>query len=111
MRKASLGIALALSLAPGLALAGWGAIAYNYATGANSESHGYGTYEAAVNAALWACGGGCSIMNWEHDQCNAFATGPGKWGESHGYSDANSAVNAAVDACGYGCTWREWTCN
>jgi hypothetical protein len=89
---------------PGAAFAGWGAIAYNKATGASSESHGYGSLAAAENSALAACGAGCQIMNWEENECIALATGPGSWGEAHGYPSGESAALAAIQACGANCT-------
>jgi hypothetical protein len=97
---------------PSAALAGWGATAYNSDTGASGEAHGYGSRGAAERAALGACGGGCSIINWENNTCVALATNSsGHWGESHGYPNRNAAVRAAVSACGAGCTWKEWACN
>ena len=110
--KTIYGVALLAALVlPSAAFAGWGAIAYNSATGANSESHGYPSRWAAEAAALAACGGGCSIMNWEENSCIALATGSsGRWGEGHGYSTYRRAVRAALSACGRGCTWRQWAC-
>lgn len=103
---------LAALLLPSAAFAGFGAIAYNSATGASSESHGYPSRAAAERAALRACGGGCSIMNWEENSCIALATNSsGRWGEGHGYSSRGRAVGAALAACGAGCRWREWACN
>ncbi len=93
------------------AFAGFGAIAYNAQTGASGESHGYGSLGAAEAAALGACGGGCSIMNWEENSCIALATGAlGRWGEAHGYSTRGQAVSVAISECGPGCSWREWAC-
>jgi hypothetical protein len=103
---------LAVLALPSAAVAGCGAIAYNSTTGANSESHGYSSRAAAENAALNACGGGCTIINWEQNSCIALATNSsGRWGEGHGYGSRAAAVNAAISACGRGCTWREWACN
>ena len=112
MKRISALVLCAALLAPGAAFAGWGAIAYNQNTGASSESHGYGSLWAAERAALGACGGGCRIMNWEHNTCIALATnGAGAWGEAHGYPNGDAAIAAAVGYCGRpGCAWREWAC-
>ena len=110
MKKIILSLVLAFGMMPS-AFAGWGATAYNASTGVASESHGYSCYDEAVAAALNACGGGCTIMNWEENSCVALATGNGGWGESHGYNNSNDAVNAAVSACGNGCAWQVWACN
>jgi hypothetical protein len=97
---------------PSTAFAGWGAIAYNSATGNASQAHGYPSRGAAERAALGACGGGCSIKNWEENSCIALATNSsGRWGEAHGYSNHREAVRAALAACGANCRWREWACN
>ena len=102
---------LAALVLPNAAFAGFGAIAYNSGTGAASEAHGYGSRAAAERAALNACGGGCSVMNWEENTCIALATGPsGRWGEAHGYSTSGQAISAAISQCGGGCRWREWAC-
>lgn len=93
------------------AQATFGAIAYNSSNGQIGYSHGYGTYDEAVNGALNACGGGCSLINWENGLCNAFATGNGGWGESHGFGNSDDAVNAAVNACGAGCSWNVYICD
>jgi hypothetical protein len=111
--KTIFGAALLVALMlPSAAFAGFGAIAYNSATGASSESHGYGSRAAAERAALNACGGGCSIMNWEENTCIALATNAsGRWGEAHGYPTRARAVAVALSECGAGCRWREWACN
>ena len=97
---------------PGAAFAGFGAIAYNPATSASSEAHGYPSQAAAEQAALGACAGACQIVNWEENTCNALALGPGgTWGEGHGYPDQNAALAAALSTCGADCKWQEWTCN
>jgi hypothetical protein len=112
MKGISALVLCAALLAPGAAFAGWGAIAYNSATGVSSEAHGYGSLGAAERAALHACGGSCRIMNWEQNSCIAFATnGRGAWGEAHGYGNSNAAVAAAISACGAGCSWQEWACS
>ena len=112
MKGISALILSAALLAPSAAFAGWGAIAYNSYSGANSESHGYASLAIAENAALNACGGGCRIINWEQNSCIAFATGPGgRWGEAHGYPNSGAAIAAALAYCGGGCAWREWACN
>jgi len=112
MKRISALVLCAALLAPGAAFAGWGAIAYNSYTGAWGEGHGYPSLGAAENAALGYCGGGCRIMNWEENRCNALATGPGgRWGEGHGYGNANAAIRGALSACGGGCVWRVWECD
>jgi hypothetical protein len=100
-------------LASGSAYAGYGAIAYSPSTGEIGYSDGYDYYAEAVSAALSECVySDCSLINWEENECNAFATGSGGvWGESNGYGNTNSAVNAAVGACGATCSWRVWICN
>jgi len=94
------------------AFAGFGAIAYNSATGASSEAHGYSSRAEAEEAALRACGGGCTIMNWEENSCIALATNSsGAWGEGHGYATQAEAVNEAISVCGGpNCTDKEWAC-
>jgi hypothetical protein len=92
--------------------AGWGAIVYNDSTGQVGYSNGWGDYDSAVNAAQNACAGVCRLVNWEHNRCNAFATGEGTtWGQSSGWSDSDDATNAAVNSCGPTCSWRAWVCN
>jgi Domain of unknown function (DUF4189) len=101
-----------LALSPA-AFAGYGAIAFNTTTYAVGEAHGYYTLDDAESAALNACGGGCQIMNWEQNKCNAFATDSAAhaWGRATGMGDANSAVNAAISACGTAnCVSRIWIC-
>ncbi len=49
--------------------AGWGAIACNNSTGACSVSWSWPNYESAANYALSECGGNCSIVKWEHNEC------------------------------------------
>ena len=93
------------------AFAGWGVIAYNDATGASSESHGWATYQQAVDEALAFCGFGCRIVNWENSTCIALATGFGHWGEGHGFATSTDAVSAALMQCGADCAWKEWACN
>jgi hypothetical protein len=96
---------------PGSAFAGWGAIAFNSSTGGSAEAHGYASRAAAQSAALKACGGGCTIINWEQNTCIAVATNASRhWGEGHGYQTQSAAVSAALSACGSGCTWKEWAC-
>ena len=111
MKTIYLFLLLSVSMTSNLALAGWGAIAYNSYTGTTSESHGYNSYGDAANSALYACGGGCAIMAWENNNCIALATGNGRWGEAHGYDNANDATAAAINQCGWGCEWREWACS
>jgi hypothetical protein len=105
-------IVLAVLAFPGAALAGWGAIAYNSATGAMSEAHGYSGQNIAESVALKLCGAGCTIVNWEHNSCIALATNSaGGWGEAHGYRGEAAVTSAAISFCGNNCTWREWACN
>ena len=76
----------ALLLPGGAFAAGWGAIAYNPATGASTEAHGQAHLSTALNAALNACGSGCLVVTWEHNTCIAFATnGRGSWGDAFNY--------------------------
>jgi Domain of unknown function (DUF4189) len=96
---------------PSAAFAGWGAIAYNSATGAMSEAHGYSSQYTAESVALKLCGAGCTIVNWEHNSCIALATNSaGGWGEAHGYSSEAAVRAAAISFCGNNCIWREWAC-
>jgi len=112
MKAIAAAVAFAVWVVPGAALAGWGAIAYNSATGAWGEAHGYGTQADAESAALGYCGGGCQIINYEENSCIALATGPGgAWGEGHGYSTSDEAIATALSYCGGGCSWRAWACN
>lgn len=111
MKAARTLLMLAGLVFPGAAFAGWGAIAYNPATGALSEAHGYLNLGSAENAALGYCGAGCTIINWEHNSCIALATNAsGGWGEAHGYANKLAVTRAAVSFCGTGCVWREWAC-
>ena len=97
---------------PGSAYAGWGAIAYNPATGKSVEAHGQAHLSNALNAALNACGNGCLLVTWEHNTCIAFATdGRGGWGDAFNYPNYTAATSAAVTSCGAGCTWRVWACS
>ena len=96
---------------PQAALANFGAIAYNSYNGRSSQSHGYAFYQDAINTALYACGPGCTIVNWEQNSCIALAAGYGRLGEAHGFYDANQAANAALYQCGPGCGVVEWACN
>ncbi|MGD0027120.1 MAG: DUF4189 domain-containing protein [Xanthobacteraceae bacterium] len=105
-------IVFAALVLPSAAFAGWGAIAYNSATGASSEAHGYSSRAAAQRAALRACAGRCRIMNWEENSCIALATNSSRgWGEGHGYATQAAAIGAAISACSGNCTWKEWACN
>jgi len=52
MRPISAVVLCAALLLPGVAKAGWGAIAYNPATGASTEAHGQAHLSTALNAAL-----------------------------------------------------------
>ena len=62
MRPISAVVLCAALLLPGLANAGWGAIAYNPVTGASIEAHGQAHLSTALNAALNACGSGCLVV-------------------------------------------------
>jgi len=93
------------------AFAGFGATALNASTGASGEAYGYPSQEAAINAALQACGAGCTMINWEENTCVALATnGSGGWGEGHGYPTQAAAEQEALNACGAGCSVVEWAC-
>ena len=58
---------------PGMALAGWGAIACDaQGSGACGVSYGWGNPGAADSQAIAACRAGgynCYIYNWEHNMC------------------------------------------
>ena len=112
--KLTTGLVLCAALLPagGAFAAGWGAIAYNPATGASTEAHGQAHLSTALNAALNACGSGCLVVTWEHNTCIAFATnGRGSWGDAFNYPNYQAATAAAVSSCGAGCEWRVWACN
>jgi hypothetical protein len=112
MRSISVVVLCAALLLPGVANAGWGAIAYNPATGASTEVHGQAHLSTALNGALNACGNGCLLVTWEHNTCIAFATdGRGAWGDAFNESTYQAATSAAVSACGAGCSWRVWACS
>lgn len=95
------------------AFAGWGAIAYNENTNAIGSSQQQSSYDAAIFAALNQCGYGCVIKSWEHNKCNAFATGMAvsEWGSGWNYSNPTEAINKALLECGSTCTLRLWICN
>ena len=95
------------------AYAGWGAIAYNPTTGAASGSQEYSALPDALNAAIKACGMGCLIVTWEHDECVAFATNPnGVWGSFANAANKDAAVKGAVAACGQSdCTAKQVACD
>jgi hypothetical protein len=112
MRAISTVVLCAALLLPGAANAGWGAIAYNPATGASTEAHGQAKLSTALNAAINACGSGCLLVTWEHNTCIAFATdGRGGWGDAFNYPTSQAATASAVTTCGAGCTWRVWACD
>lgn len=95
-----------------LAHAGWGAIAYNPNNGASSETHDYAALPDALNAAMQACGSGCLIVTWEHDECIAFATDAnGVWGSFSNAANKAAAIQGAIAACGgSGCSVQQWAC-
>ena len=112
MRSISAVVLCAALLFPGAAYAGWGAIAYNPATGVSTEVHGQAHLADALNGALNACGNGCLLVTWERNKCIAFATdGRGGWGDAFNESTSQAATSAAVSACGAGCAWRVWACS
>ena len=112
MRAISAVVLCAALVVPGAAYAGWGAIAYNPATGASTEAHGQAKLSTALNAAINACGSGCLLVTWEHNTCIAFATdGRGGWGDAFNYPTSQAATASAVTTCGAGCTWRVWACD
>jgi hypothetical protein len=112
MKAFSTAILIAALAAPGSAYAGWGAIAYNPATGASVEAHGQAKLSTALNAALNACGNGCLLVTWEHNTCIAFATnGSGAWGDAFNYATSAAATASAIKSCGAGCVWRVWACS
>jgi hypothetical protein len=112
MKSLFLSLVLVLVAAlPQSAFAGFGAIAYNSYTGQSGESHGYMFYGDAINAALYACGGNCTIINWEQNSCIALAAGCGRYGEAHGMYSPAAASQTALYECGPGCTLQEWACN
>jgi len=94
------------------ARAGWGAIAYNPNTGSSSESHQYPALPDALNAAMTACGTGCLIVTWEHDNCIAFAVSPdGVWGSSSNAPSQAAATDGALKACNRAdCTVKQAAC-
>jgi hypothetical protein len=112
MRAISAVILCSALIFPAAANAGWGAIAYNPATGVSTEVHGQAHLADALNGALNACGNGCLLVTWERNKCIAFATdGRGGWGDAFNESTSQAATSAAVSACGAGCTWRVWACS
>jgi len=112
MRTISAVVLSAALFLPGVANAGWGAIAYNPVTGASTEVHGQAKLSTALNGALNACGNGCLLVTWEHNTCIAFATdGRGAWGDAFNYPNQQAATSSAVSTCGAGCTWRVWACS
>ena len=113
-------VLLFLSLTfPHAAFAGWGAIAFDPATGASAQAHGYPTRHEALHNAMRSCSGSrCRIINWEQNLCIALATNTRGtndsqgiiWGEGHGFNTLSEAVDAAVSACGVHCAWKECAC-
>lgn len=98
------------------AFANYEAVAYNAQTQTWGTARGYWSAQAAVDAAIQACGYGCRWLAWSENGCVALANNPaGDYGWAYGYSNPTDAVNGAVSACnthGTGwCTWRAWACN
>ena len=79
----------------------------------------YETAAAAREAALAACGAGCSVV-LTFDRCGAYAAdqdaGSSAVGWAEAYASADAARQAALAECrarggGSGCTVRAWGCN
>jgi len=98
----------------GAAVAGdkYGAIATG-ANGAYGYSYNYDTREDAENAALYECGGTCSVQVWFANACGAVAKGGNAVGWAWDASETAAKQNA-VDSCysygGSSCEIAVWAC-
>lgn len=95
------------------AYAGWGAIAYNPTSGATAEAHEYQALPDALNAAKQACGNGCLLVTWEHNECIAFAISPnGFWASVSNAPNKAAAMDRVIKACGRpGCVVKQTACD
>jgi len=98
----------------GAAMAGdkYGAIATG-ANGAYGYSYNYDTREDAENAALYECGGTCSVQVWFANACGAVAKGDGATGwawNANKTAAQNNAVASCYDYGGSNCQIVAWAC-
>ena len=98
---------------PAAAADKYGAIAYNFSTGASGFSHDYHSRDGAEERALDECGNGCEVVAWVKNSCAALAIGDDGWGWGRASSRAE-AEKEALFQCGHrtdGCEVKVWVCS
>ena len=117
LRAAGVAASIVLVLAPGIAEAKFGALAFSKSDGASASSYAQPTRGAAEDAAVDACseyGDDCRTVIWFRSSCAALAVGEGRGSGWASRPTRREAERAALSNCRDntdGCRVVRWACS